>query len=147
MAGWMDPSKVIVGVDGSAASVEALRQGQKLALALKAPLEAWSCWEVPLGYEGYLAKGIDGFAHVAEENLKATLAKVFGLNIPNNVSSRLIQGPVRATLVEGSKNAALLVVGRRGYGGFSGLLLGSVSRACVNHAHCPVVVVHSPESG
>ena len=146
MAGRLDPSKIIVGVDGSKASVEALRQGQHLAAALSAPMEAWACWELPLGYEAYLAMGIDGFAHEAEKHLEDAFVEAFGAELPKNVSRRLVQGSARAVLVEGSKHAALVVVGRRGHGGFGGLLLGSVSSAVVAHAHCPVVVVHSPET-
>lgn len=96
MSSRLDPSKIIVGVDGSAASKQALREGQRLALALNAPLEAWGCWELPLGYEGYLAMGIDGFAHTAEENVKETLKEVFGPELPKNVSTRLVQGSPRA---------------------------------------------------
>ncbi len=47
------------------------------------------------------------------------------------------------TLVDASKGADLLVVGSRGLGGFKGLLLGSVSQQCVQHAECPVVIVRA----
>jgi nucleotide-binding universal stress UspA family protein len=47
-------------------------------------------------------------------------------------------------LIEAADGALLLVVGRRGHGGLVGLLLGSVARACTEHANCPVVVVPRP---
>ena len=71
--------------------------------------------------------------------------KAFGPETPDNVEVRLAQGHPRHVLIEESKSADMLVLGRRGHGGFGGLLLGSVSSACVAHAHCPVLVVHSPE--
>lgn len=74
------------------------------------------------------------------------MEKAFGADTPANVESRLIQGHPRPTLIEASKDADLVVVGRRGHGGFGGMLIGSVSSALVAHAHCPVLVVHSPEA-
>lgn len=138
--------KIIVGVDGSDASIEALRLGSRLAQALGTRLEAWGCWEYPAGYEGYLAMGVEGFAHDAEENLEHSLGEAFGPERPRNVSARLVHGSARTSLVDGSRGASLLVVGRRGRGGFPGLRLGSVSAACVAHAHCPVLVVHAPRA-
>lgn len=135
---------IIVGVDGSAASIEALRQAQRIGVAVGATVEAWTCWDFPVGYEAYLAAGIDGFAHPAEESLASAMTEAFGPEHPSNVVPRLVHGPTRTTLIDASREATLLVVGRRGHGGFPGLL-GSVSSACVAHAHCPVLVVHAPE--
>lgn len=139
--------KIIVGVDGSEASVEALRLGNRLALGLGVRLEAWACWESPAGYEGYLAMGVEGFAQETEENLERGLKEAFGPERPRHVSARLIHGSARRTLIEGSSHALMVVVGSRGHGGFAGLLLGSVSAACVHHAQCPVLVVHPPKPG
>jgi nucleotide-binding universal stress UspA family protein len=52
------------------------------------------------------------------------------------------EGHPSAVLVAASTGADLLVVGSRGHGGFVGMLVGSVSTACVEHAHCPVLVTH-----
>ena len=140
-----DIRTILVGVDGSDASVEALRQAQRLALPLSAKILAVACWDFPPVYDGYIAMGIDDFDVRAGEILAETVVKAFGADTPDNVETRLVQGHPRRTLLEESRNADLLVVGRRGHGGFGGLLLGSVSSALVAHAHCPVLVVHTPE--
>ena len=57
------------------------------------------------------------------------------------VEHRVVHGPTRETLIEASRSAQLMVVGARGRGGFTGLLLGSVSQALLHHAQCPVAVV------
>jgi nucleotide-binding universal stress UspA family protein len=88
--------------------------------------------------------GIEGFEERAGQILDESLTKAFGPEKPANVRPRLMQGLPRDTLIEESKNADMLVVGRRGHGGFGSLQVGSVSSACVAHAHCPVLVVPPP---
>jgi hypothetical protein len=61
---------------------------------------------------------------------------------PQPVDLVVRQGGAAAVLIDQSRDADLLVVGSRGHGGFAGLILGSVSTACAEHAHCPVLVVH-----
>jgi nucleotide-binding universal stress UspA family protein len=58
-----------------------------------------------------------------------------------------VQGHPADVLLEQASDAALIVVGRRGLGGFRSLLLGSVSQQVVQHATCPVVVVNQPAKG
>lgn len=139
------PGRIVVGVDGSEASVEALRQAQRLAVPLGASVEAIAYWNFPPVYEGYVAVGITGFEEAAEQILKESVEKAFGIDVPDNVTSHLEQGHPRQGLIQASRRAEMIVVGRRGHGGFGGLLMGSVSSACVAHAHCPVLVVHTPE--
>jgi nucleotide-binding universal stress UspA family protein len=140
-----DVRTIVVGVDGSEASVEALKWAQGLAVPLAAQVVALACWDYPPVYDGYVAMGINEFDVRAGEILQETVAKAFGHETPPNLESRLVQGRPRHTLIDASRSADMLVVGRRGHGGFGGLLLGSVSSACVAHAHCPVLVVHTPE--
>lgn len=147
MAKVNDAMKIVVGVDGSEASVEALRQAQRLAVPLGAEVDAMACWEYPNMYDTYVAVGIGGFKERAEELLQEAMTTVFVGERPGNVHTHVVEGLARSVLIDASKEADLLVVGRRGHGGFAELLLGSVSSACVAHAHCPVLVVHKPAAG
>ncbi|MGG5173063.1 universal stress protein [Pseudarthrobacter sp. J1738] len=137
---------IVVGVDGSDASVEALLEAQHLALPTGAKVIATAFWEFPQMYLGYLTMGIDGFEETAGKILTESLTQAFGTELPENVEAKLSRGYAREGLIEASKTADMVVVGRRGHGGFGGLVLGSVSSAIVGMAHCPVLVVHSPKS-
>ncbi|MDQ0821083.1 nucleotide-binding universal stress UspA family protein [Arthrobacter sp. V4I6] len=137
---------IVVGVDGSEASIEALRYAVALAGPLSANVVALACWDAPPVYGGYVAMGIDHFDVRAGEILRDAVEQALGPELPSTVETRLVQGHPRYALIEASRSADMLVLGRRGHGGFGGLLLGSVSSALVAHAHCPVLVVHAPEN-
>lgn len=137
---------IIVGVDGSASSIEALRQAQRIAGPLGARIEATACWDYPQMLTEYQVMGIDDFEERVRRTVDEALEAAFGPDLPPNVTPRLRQGSPRPTLIEASREADMLVVGRRGRGGFGGLLLGSVSSACIARAHCPVLVVRGAGS-
>jgi nucleotide-binding universal stress UspA family protein len=88
-------------------------------------------------------------AGVGREEYAAAARRVLadateGLPIgPDAVDSHRIlgEGPAAEVLLRAAERADLLVVGSRGRGGFAGLLLGSVSQQCAQHAPCPVVIV------
>ncbi|GAA1361399.1 universal stress protein [Arthrobacter rhombi] len=133
----------IVGVDGSPSSVEALRQAERIAGPLNARIEATACWDTPPILAEYQVQGIDDFEERVRQTVDEALATAFGPEVPGHLSVRLLRGNPRPALIEASRAADLLIVGRRGRGGFGGLLLGSVSSACISRAHCPVLVVRA----
>lgn len=138
-------ARIVVGVDGSGPSIEALRQAQRLATPLGAKVLANAYWDYPQVYAGYVMVGIEGFEERAAQILDEAVRTAFGDETPSNVVTNLVRGHPRDALIEATRDADLVVVGRRGHGGFGGLLLGSVSSALVAHAHCPVLVVHTPD--
>ena len=81
----------------------------------------------------------------ADRVLNKTIDDVFGSHVPDGLSREVKQGNTTTELVEASKNATMLIVGKRGLGGFIGLLMGSVSRSVIEHAKCPVLVLHDKE--
>ncbi|WP_458780191.1 universal stress protein [Arthrobacter sp. D3-16] len=135
--------KIVVGVDGSDSSVQALRFAARLAPALNARIHAVACWDFPQIYAGYVPPDFDAFEAAARQTLAEAVGKAFGPDAPVEITQAIVRGPAPAKLVEAGAEAALLVVGRRGHGGFIGMHLGSVSAACVSHAACPVLVVHA----
>lgn len=138
--------QIVVGIDGSDSSKNALRWAAKLAPALGATIHAVVAWEYPIvfGLEG----GIPGTwkpDETAKEILNNTLDSVFGKERPAGLKGSISQGHATFVLLDASNNAEMLIVGSRGLGGFSGLLLGSVSSTCAEHAKCPVLVVHGTD--
>lgn len=138
--------RVVVGVDGSPQSQQALRWAQFLAAGTGATIEAVYAWEYPMSAGGWAAFPTDWHPdRDAEKALTQAVDAAFGSQRPAGLTLRTPEGhPVRV-LVEASHGAELLVVGSRGHGGFVGLLLGSVSASCAEHAGCPVLVVHNEE--
>jgi nucleotide-binding universal stress UspA family protein len=140
-----DRARVVVGVDGSPPSIDALLWAVRYADLTGADIEALTSWDGPVSYgaggHGTVELGaaaVDWRADAAQtqegalEHLGSAAAKV---------GRRLARNPAASALIDASEGAELLVVGSRGHGGFIGHLLGSVSAHVVAHATCPVVVV------
>lgn len=136
-------ARIVVGVDGSPSSIDALRYAARIADLFDQPIEIVTTWDAPLYGEATTAAGWEP-EQWAEKVLDRAVDKAFGDTVPPNIVKTIRVGPPARTLVELSAHAAMLVVGSRGRGGFAGLLLGSVSAACAEHAYCPVLVVHGP---
>ncbi|GAT73754.1 universal stress protein [Microbacterium sp. HM58-2] len=137
---------VIVGVDGSACSVEALSFAARVAHALDAPLEAITTWTYPLLLDPF-DPSLDRLPKkYAERAAREAIRAAFQGTPPERFSHRVIPGPPREVLIELSDKASMLVLGSHGRGGLAGLILGSVSASCAAHARCPVLVVHEGDA-
>jgi nucleotide-binding universal stress UspA family protein len=137
-----DQHRIVVGVDGSEGSENALRWAARQAALTGATLEVVTGWDYPAfyGWAPAIPDDID-FGHFAERAQDEALDDVFGADRPARLETRVVAKHPALALVEASEGADLLVVGSRGYGGFADALLGSVSTYCVHHAHCPVTVI------
>jgi nucleotide-binding universal stress UspA family protein len=143
-----DPRPVVaVGVDGSAESIAALRWASQYAAATGATVRAVRAWHYPSAVGpapvGVAPKPVTSEveAHI-EAELTGDLAEVYpDPAAADQLEIRVEYGHPAEVLIAESKEADLLVVGHRGHGAFTGMLVGSVSIHCVTHAFCPVVVV------
>lgn len=142
-----EPPRLVVGVDGSDSSINALRWAARLAPGLGAGIDAVTAWEVPNTY-GFVAFPEDYRPDVdAASVLQTALADAFGDNLPSGLRQRVAKGNAALVLTDASRDATMVVVGSRGHGGFAGLLLGSVSSHVAEHAACPVLVVRRGARG
>ena len=134
--------RIVVGVDGSKSSVDALAWAAQQAQFTGAVLEVITTWEWPTSF-GFGLIVPEGWnpSQDAQKVLDDALEPVGGAHPGITVRPRIIEGHPAAVLVAASEGADLLVVGCRGHGEFAGMLLGSVSEHCVTNAHCPVVVL------
>jgi nucleotide-binding universal stress UspA family protein len=134
--------RIVVGIDGSIGSEQALHWAVKEARARDLDIDVVHAWSPPLSIypvdlsadaAAYQAAGADVLAHA--------LAGVDDRDGDGHITRHLAQDNAASALIKASAGAELLVVGSRGRGGFTGLLLGSVGRTCLHLASVPTVVV------
>jgi nucleotide-binding universal stress UspA family protein len=146
-----DQLPIVVGIDGSEDSKDALRWAARQAELTATPVTAVMAWQLPVTFgtvwqmpatygRSHDLSQVD-FSADAKKTLDAALEEVLGAGAHVPLTPQLVNGHPAPVLIEASRHAALLVVGRSGHGGFAGMLIGSVSQHCVSHAACPVVVV------
>jgi nucleotide-binding universal stress UspA family protein len=151
--------RIVVGVDGSEASNQALSWAlaeARLRGDTVVALHAWAApYPAPTALPGAMLAPVEpgtavegGMAEALRKGAEDLLAQAVSRAGPADVTieQRLVEAPAASALIEEAKGAELLVVGSRGHGGFTGLLLGSVSQQVANHAPCPVVIVRAPEN-
>ena len=134
--------RIVVGVDGSACSIAALDWALRQAELTGAVVEALTTWEWPNTYGVALVvpEGYDPEAD-ARTVLEDSLTEARESHPGTVIRPIVVHSHPAPALVEASRGADLVVVGSRGHGEFTGMLLGSVSEHCVSNAHCPVLVL------
>ena len=149
--------RIVVGVDGSEGSRQALRWAVEETRLRGASLEVIHAYEHHLSWLGYGAEesmsaaaveamhqDMETAAREAARRAQALVDRmVEGLEGPEVTATAVESSHPAQALVAHSKGADLLVVGSRGRGGFKSLMLGSVSQQCAHHAECPVVIIRS----
>ena len=142
-------NRIVVGLDGSAASEGALRWAADEARRRGAGLHVVTCWTQLTLLSPYPLATIpsEGLERDARDMAEKEIANILGESTGDlDVSVEVIEGAAALRLLEFGNIAEMIVVGSRGRGGFAGLLLGSVSQHLAEHARCPVVIIHSEKA-
>ncbi|MFL4475346.1 universal stress protein [Paeniglutamicibacter sp. MACA_103] len=137
---------IVVGHDGSKGADDALAMALELAQQLSAPVVVSRAWSIataprPEGWEFGYVPAMDEFTAAVREELERDAHQVTEGFPSVPVTYEPVHAPPAKSLIAISHEARMLVVGTRGRGGLTGMLLGSVSEQCVRHAVCPVLVV------
>lgn len=139
--------RIVVGVDGSPSSIEALRWAVDQARSRGGVVEALIAWQYPTATGWSVPLPPDAYlADTARKVLDEAITEAVGADRSVEIRPQAVEGGTASCLLDAARGADLLVVGSRGHGGFTGALLGSVSQHCVHHAPCPVVVVRHLDS-
>jgi len=141
-------SGIIVGVDGSGHSQRALAFAMHEAAIRGVPLTVLTVHEAVRGYYADMAVYADDPARTEEARLAAqaeTDKVLAGLDQPRpdpeSVTVTAVHGFVVDELINAAAGADMLIVGSRGAGGFTRLMMGSVAGQVAQHAHCPVLLI------
>jgi nucleotide-binding universal stress UspA family protein len=139
-------SGIVVGIDASSHSMDALNWAMREAAVKNVPLTVITVEIVAAsGWGGSQVYAADyelrDKAQKAAEEAVAGVAKSLGADAPQSVTVRAVLGQPAEQLIEAAKGADQLVLARRGTGGFNRLTLGSVTSQVVHHAECPVTIV------
>ena len=137
--------RIVVGIDGSEGSGRALRWALGEGRLRQAAVEVVHAWHPPYIPSAYpfsgLALDAEVYEKAAAELLGSAVDAQDTTGLAEPVARTLVTGGAAEAVLTHAKGADLIVIGSRGHGGFTGLLLGSVSNQIVHHATCPVVVV------
>jgi nucleotide-binding universal stress UspA family protein len=135
--------RVMVGVDGSQPSARALSWACRRAETCGDTVRAVCAWSLGTSGEDWVPPpGVSAEGQRrAERVLREAVERARSDHPAVTVETAVVEGPAAGVLVNMSADADLLVVGSRGLGAVSELLLGSVSQQCVRDARCPVTVV------
>lgn len=138
-------ANIVVGIDSSPQSARALELGLAEARRTGGTLLALHAYRYPPVAAAYAPNpGYNANSHreMAERTLAEALGDVEARNPDVKIERRIDHGPAARVLLAAADGAAALVVGARGMGGFTGLIVGSVSQQVMRHAHCPVLIAH-----
>lgn len=146
----MSKHRIVVGVDGSASSLHALRWAARQAELTGAAVDAVIAWQYPFTFRGYgwgaeMMTGDVDYAEIAAKTVGDAISRAVDLDSRAVVYPVVAEGHPAQVLIEAAAGADLLVVGSRGNGSFTSALLGSVSQHCTHHSRCPVVVIRGPD--
>ncbi len=138
----------MIGVDGSDVAKEALQYGLHEASIRGTRVRAVHAWMpsqmMPATGPGMVAPiDFTPYRTAHEELLRATVEAVAGEKA-DLIERVVVEAPAGPAIIDNAADAELIVVGRRGRGAVTSLVLGSVSSYVVQHASCPVLVVQAP---
>ncbi len=138
---------IVVGVDGSEGAAIALDFAMKEAALRGSKLRIVSAWEIPASVLASVVAGKEFYEEFRENAIQIArdaAALVDELEPGVEHEELVVEGQAAKALLENSTDAELMVVGRRGQGTFTEMLLGSISRQVVAHAKCALVIVPAP---
>ena len=135
------PPLIVVGVDGSPTSVQALRWAAHYAELTAGELHAVTAWRMPTTYGWIPAVSDFDWAGHARSTLARALEQALDESQMQQIWRHVVEGHPATALLHHAGHADLVVLGSRGHGEYAGMLMGSVAQHVATQAACPVLIV------